>query len=79
MSRRLQPRLTVAAAVALAAALSITGCDGGAAIPAISPGPAGGAPPDVALIPQPGVVAQYARKGQLVPLTGDASAAVSAN
>ena len=40
---------------------------------------AGGAPPDVALIPQPGVVAQYARKGQLIPLTSNASAAVSAN
>jgi alpha-glucoside transport system substrate-binding protein len=39
----------------------------------------GGAPPDVALIPQPGVVTQYARKGQLIPLSGDASAAVSAN
>ena len=39
----------------------------------------GGAPPDVALIPQPGVVTHYARKGQLIPLSGDASAAVSAN
>jgi alpha-glucoside transport system substrate-binding protein len=40
---------------------------------------AGGAPPDVALIPQPGVVAQYAQKGQIKPLTGDAAAAVRAN
>jgi len=39
----------------------------------------GGAPPDVALIPQPGVVAQYAAKGQLKELTGDTAAAVSAN
>lgn len=39
----------------------------------------GGAPPDVALVPEPGVVAQYARKGKLVALTGDAAAAVSAN
>ncbi|GAA5193355.1 ABC transporter substrate-binding protein [Rugosimonospora acidiphila] len=39
----------------------------------------GGAPPDVALVPQPGVVAEYARKGMLVPLTGDAAAAVSTN
>jgi spermidine/putrescine-binding protein len=39
----------------------------------------GGAPPDVALIPEPGVVAQYARKGQLIALSGDASAAVSTN
>src|SRR5258705_10273139 len=33
---------------------------------------AGGPPPDVALIPQPRVVAQYARKGKLIPLSGDA-------
>lgn len=39
----------------------------------------GGAPPDVALIPQPGVVAQYAAKGSIKPLTGAAADAVSAN
>jgi ABC-type Fe3+ transport system substrate-binding protein len=39
----------------------------------------GGAPPDVALVPEPGVVAEYARKGKLIPLTGDAAAAVSRN
>jgi alpha-glucoside transport system substrate-binding protein len=40
---------------------------------------AGGAPPDVAMIAQPGVVAGFAAKGQLKPLTGDAAAAVTAN
>jgi alpha-glucoside transport system substrate-binding protein len=40
---------------------------------------AGGAPPDVALIPEPGVVAEYAHRGQLKELTGDTAAAVSAN
>lgn len=40
---------------------------------------AGGKPPDVALVPQPGVVAQYAAKDQIKPLTGDAAAAVKAN
>jgi len=40
---------------------------------------AGGAPPDVAFIPQPGVVAEFAKRGALKPLTGDAAAAVSAN
>ncbi len=40
---------------------------------------AGGAPPDVALIPQPGVVAELARRGVLKELTGDAAAAVKAN
>jgi hypothetical protein len=40
---------------------------------------AGGAPPDVALIPQPGVVAQYAQKGQIKPLSGDAATAVQTN
>jgi len=40
---------------------------------------AGGAPPDVALIPQPGVVAQYAQKGQIKALSGDTAAAVQAN
>jgi ABC-type glycerol-3-phosphate transport system substrate-binding protein len=40
---------------------------------------AGGAPPDVALIPQPGVVAQLVARGAVVPLTGAALAAVRAN
>jgi alpha-glucoside transport system substrate-binding protein len=40
---------------------------------------AGGAPPDVAFIPQPGVVAELARRGVLKPLTGDAAAQVRAN
>ncbi len=40
---------------------------------------AGGSPPDVALIPQPGVVAQLAARGALKPLTGNALAAVRAN
>jgi hypothetical protein len=39
----------------------------------------GGQPPDVALIPQIGVAAQYARKGQIKPLTGDVAAAVRNN
>jgi hypothetical protein len=37
----------------------------------------GGAPPDIALIPQPGVVAQLAGKGALKELTGDAAQAVA--
>jgi ABC-type glycerol-3-phosphate transport system substrate-binding protein len=40
---------------------------------------AGGAPPDVALIPQPGVVAQLAARGALVPLNAAAMAAIRAN
>src|SRR5690606_14231454 len=40
---------------------------------------AGGAPPDVALLGQPGVVAQLARRGVLTELTGEAAAAVRAN
>lgn len=40
---------------------------------------AGGDPPDVALIAQPGEVAQLASKNQIYPLTGDALAAVKAN
>ncbi len=40
---------------------------------------AGGAPPDVAFIPQPGVVAEFAKRGALKELTGDAAAAVTAN
>ena len=31
---------------------------------------ASGSPPDLALIPQPGVMAEYARNGDLVPLAG---------
>jgi ABC-type glycerol-3-phosphate transport system substrate-binding protein len=40
---------------------------------------AGGSPPDVALIAQPGVVAEFAKRGALKPLTGEAAAAVKAN
>lgn len=40
---------------------------------------AGGAPPDVALLGQPGVVAQLARRGRLAELTGAAADAVAAN
>jgi alpha-glucoside transport system substrate-binding protein len=40
---------------------------------------AGGQPPDVALIPQPGVVAELTKRGALKELTGDAATAVSAN
>lgn len=40
---------------------------------------AGGSPPDVALIPQPGVVNEFARKGAIKPLTGAAAVAVAAN
>jgi alpha-glucoside transport system substrate-binding protein len=40
---------------------------------------AGGSPPDVALIAQPGVVNELAKRGALKPLTGDAAAAVKAN
>jgi alpha-glucoside transport system substrate-binding protein len=40
---------------------------------------AGGQPPDVALIPQIGVAAEYAKKGQIKPLTGDTADAVKAN
>jgi alpha-glucoside transport system substrate-binding protein len=40
---------------------------------------AGGAPPDVAFIPQPGVVAEFARRGVLKELTGNAATAVRAN
>jgi maltose-binding protein MalE len=39
----------------------------------------GGQPPDVALIPQIGVAAAYARKGQIKPLTGAVAEAVRAN
>jgi alpha-glucoside transport system substrate-binding protein len=40
---------------------------------------AGGDPPDVALIAQPGEVQQLAQKNQIFPLTGDAASAVKAN
>jgi alpha-glucoside transport system substrate-binding protein len=39
----------------------------------------GGQPPDVALIPQIGVAAQYARKGQIRPLSGSVADTVRAN
>lgn len=40
---------------------------------------AGGSPPDVALVGQPGVVTQLARRGVLAELTGPAAEAVAAN
>jgi ABC-type glycerol-3-phosphate transport system substrate-binding protein len=40
---------------------------------------AGGSPPDVAFIPQPGVVAELVRQGAVYALTGEALAAVRAN
>jgi alpha-glucoside transport system substrate-binding protein len=40
---------------------------------------AGGSPPDVAAIAQPGVIAGFAQKGQIKPLTADVQAAVKAN
>jgi alpha-glucoside transport system substrate-binding protein len=40
---------------------------------------AGGAPPDVALIAQPGVINDFAKKGQIKPLGGAAADAVKAN
>jgi ABC-type glycerol-3-phosphate transport system substrate-binding protein len=40
---------------------------------------AGGKPPDVAFIPQPGVVAELARRGVLKPLRPDTSGAVRQN
>jgi alpha-glucoside transport system substrate-binding protein len=40
---------------------------------------AGGQPPDVALVAQPGVVAELAKRGAIKPLTGDTEAAVKAN
>ncbi len=40
---------------------------------------AGGDPPDVALIAQPGAVAQLASKNQIFPLTGDAQTAATAD
>jgi spermidine/putrescine-binding protein len=40
---------------------------------------AGGAPPDVALISQPGVVAQFAKQNVIKVLTGETASAVTAN
>lgn len=40
---------------------------------------AGGDPPHIAFIPQPGVVAEFARRGVLVPLRGAAAEAVRRN
>jgi ABC-type glycerol-3-phosphate transport system substrate-binding protein len=40
---------------------------------------AGGSPPDVAMLGQPGVVTELARRGALHPLTGPAAAAVAAH
>src|SRR5262249_23446502 len=40
---------------------------------------AGGAPPDIALIAQPGVVASFADKGQLKELTGTTADALARN
>ncbi len=40
---------------------------------------AGGSPPDLAAIGQPGVVAQFAQKGAIKPLTGDVLTAVKNN
>src|SRR5881397_2354573 len=39
----------------------------------------GGQPPDVALIPQIGVATQYAKKGQIKPLTGEVAGAIQDN
>jgi ABC-type glycerol-3-phosphate transport system substrate-binding protein len=36
-------------------------------------------PPDVAILPQPGLVAQYAKKGDLKPLSADVSSVIDAN
>jgi ABC-type glycerol-3-phosphate transport system substrate-binding protein len=36
-------------------------------------------PPDIAILPQPGLVAQYAAKGELKPLSADVTAAIDAN
>jgi len=40
---------------------------------------AGGSPPDLAAIAQPGVVTQFAGKGAIKPLTGEVLTAVQAN
>ncbi len=39
----------------------------------------GGSPPDVAILPQPGLLNQFAKAGNLQPLSDEASAAVDAN
>jgi alpha-glucoside transport system substrate-binding protein len=39
----------------------------------------GGKPPDVAILPQPGLLAQYARKGELEVLSDDVTAAIDEN
>jgi ABC-type glycerol-3-phosphate transport system substrate-binding protein len=36
-------------------------------------------PPDIAILPQPGLVAQYAAKGDLKPLSADVTSAIDAN
>jgi ABC-type glycerol-3-phosphate transport system substrate-binding protein len=36
-------------------------------------------PPDIAVLPQPGLVAQYAEKGDLKPLSADVASAIDAN
>jgi ABC-type glycerol-3-phosphate transport system substrate-binding protein len=36
-------------------------------------------PPDVAILPQPGLLQQYAKKGQLKPLTPDVASTIDAN
>jgi len=36
-------------------------------------------PPDIAILPQPGLMAQYADKGDLKPLSADVSSAIDAN
>jgi ABC-type glycerol-3-phosphate transport system substrate-binding protein len=36
-------------------------------------------PPDIAILPQPGLMAQYAEKGELKPLSADVTAAIDAN
>ena len=40
---------------------------------------AGGSPPDVAFIPQPGVVKEFINRGAIKEVTGAAAAAISAN
>src|SRR5262245_47370176 len=40
---------------------------------------AGGSPPDIAFLPQPGVVAELAHRGVLKPITGAAEQAVRLN
>jgi ABC-type Fe3+ transport system substrate-binding protein len=35
-------------------------------------------PPDIAILPRPGLVAQYAKKGDLKPLSADVTSAIDA-